>query len=35
MMATTLQEILERYKHEHASTHAVIAAMPDAHYHQG
>ena len=30
-MATTLQEILERYEHEHASTHAVIAAMPDAH----
>jgi hypothetical protein len=29
-MATTLQEILERYEHEHASTHAVIAAMPDA-----
>jgi (2Fe-2S) ferredoxin/uncharacterized damage-inducible protein DinB len=31
MMATTMQEILERYEHEHASTHAVIAAMPDAH----
>jgi hypothetical protein len=30
-MATTLQEILERYEHEHASTYAVIAAMPDAH----
>ena len=30
-MATTLPEILERYEHEHASTHAVIAAMPDDH----
>ena len=30
-MATTLQEILERYEHEHASTHAVIGAMTDAH----
>jgi hypothetical protein len=29
MMATTLQEILERYEPEHTSTHAVIAAMPD------
>jgi (2Fe-2S) ferredoxin/uncharacterized damage-inducible protein DinB len=31
MMATTMQEILERYAHEHASTHAVFAAMPDDH----
>ena len=30
-MATTMQEILERYVHEHDSTHAVFAAMPDAH----
>jgi hypothetical protein len=30
MMATTLQEILERCEHEYASTHAVIAAMPEA-----
>jgi hypothetical protein len=30
-MATTLREILERYAHEHVATHAVIAAMPDAH----
>ncbi|HEX2275870.1 MAG TPA: hypothetical protein VHN13_01940 [Candidatus Tectomicrobia bacterium] len=30
-MATTLQEILERYEHEPASTHAVVAEMPDAH----
>jgi (2Fe-2S) ferredoxin/uncharacterized damage-inducible protein DinB len=31
MMATTMKEILERYEHEHASTHAVIAAMPEVH----
>ena len=30
-MSTTMQEILERYEHEHASTHAVFAAMPDDH----
>ncbi len=30
-MATTMKEILERYEHQHASTHAVIAAMPEVH----
>jgi hypothetical protein len=31
MMATTMPEILERSAHARASTHAVIAAMAEAH----